>query len=262
MKYFDQIGHEFELPLSPKRIISLVPSQTELLYDLGLGEQVVGITKFCIHPQEWFKSKARVGGTKKINFDKIAALNPDLIIANKEENTKEEIEYLQNLYPVFTSNISNLEESLIMIKSLGEIVGKTQESIQLISDIETKFKELSGVLKPKNPTVLYLIWEKPYMSIGKDTFIDDMLNRCGFNNIISENKRYPEISEKELIEFRPDYIFLSSEPYPFKEKHVFEFQKIAPKSKIILVDGEYFSWYGSRLSQSSQYFIDLIDNLP
>ena len=261
MKFTDQIRHVFNLPNIPTRIISLVPSQTELLYDFGLEEKIVGITKFCIHPQEWFETKNRVGGTKKLNFDKIAALKPDLIIANKEENTKEEIEKLQKLYPVFTSDISNLTDSLEMIKLLGEIVGKVQKSNQIVKRIESNFKQLDSILKSDKKSVLYLIWKNPFMSIGKDTFIDDMLTHCGFENIISEKKRYPEISEKELREHSPDFVFLSSEPFPFKEKHVTTIQKITPRSKIVLVDGEYFSWYGSRLIYSPQYFIDLLNNL-
>lgn len=261
MKIIDQIGHQLNFKTTPKRIVSVVPSQTELLYDLGLDNEVVGITKFCIHPKEWFKSKSRVGGTKNLNFDKIAALQPDLIIANKEENTQAEIEALQEIYPVFTSDITNLSESLEMIKLVGEVVGKTQESTQLIAKIENGFKQLAEIPKPDKKTVLYLIWQNPFMSIGSDTFIDDMLNRCGLINVLKAENRYPQIDDQQIKDLNPDVIFLSSEPFPFKEKHIKNIQELVPNSKVILVDGEYYSWYGSRLIHSSQYFIDLLSNL-
>lgn len=252
----DQINHQFELKSTPTRIISLVPSQTELLYDLGLDDRVVGITKFCIHPKKWFNSKNRVGGTKTINFEKILELKPDLIIANKEENTQAEIEALQKLYPVYTSDIYNLNDSLEMMEAVGEITNTSTKAKEIIAQISTDFTALKPFEKSKR--VLYLIWKSPYMTIGKDTFINDMLNRCGFNHVQVGN-RYPELSIESIQELNPDIIFLSSEPYPFKEKHIQELKNICPNSNIHLVDGEMFSWYGSRLLKSVKYFIDLND---
>jgi ABC-type Fe3+-hydroxamate transport system substrate-binding protein len=260
MTFTDQIGHVFELKSTPKRIVSVVPSQTELLFDLGLDEKVVGITKFCIHPKEWFKSKDRVGGTKNLNLTKIAELKPDLIIANKEENTQSEIEELQELYPVYTSDISNLVESLKMIKDIG-IITNSEEKAMLISDnIQFAFDKLTSHKFIEKRT-LYFIWKNPYMSINQNRFISDMMGRCGLINVISGDVDYPEISEKEIIELNPELILLSSEPFPFKEKHIEELQKICPNTQIILVDGEYFSWYGSRLLGASDYFIGLIEKM-
>lgn len=255
----DQIKHQFELTETPKRIVSLVPSQTELLYDLGLEEKVVGITKFCIHPNKWFKTKDRVGGTKTINFEKIAALKPDLIIANKEENTQSEIEALQKLYPVYTSDIYNLDDSITMIEAVGKITNTFKKSNSIINQVKEDFDTL--IVSQKFKTVLYFIWQQPYMSIGSDTFINDMLNRCGFKNALTGKTRYPELSEEQVAGINPDLIFLSSEPFPFKENHIKEFQKMCPKSKVVLVDGEMFSWYGSRLTKAKQYFVDLIEKL-
>lgn len=260
MKITDQIGHQFELKEPPKRIISLVPSQTELLYDLGLEDKVVGITKFCIHPKEWFETKNRVGGTKTLNFKKIENLQPDLIIANKEENTQSEIEYLQERFPVYTSDISNMYESLEMITVLGDITGTKQEALSITNQIKVEFNKLSQKTKNKK-NVLYLIWQNPIMSIGTSTFIHDMLKACDFQNVLSSSERYPELSEVEINSLNPDYIFLSSEPFPFNEKHKKEFKQLFPQAKIELVDGEYFSWYGSRLQNAPQYFIDLIDKI-
>jgi len=253
MLYTDQIGHQFELSSIPKRIISLVPSQTELLYDFGLDQEVVGVTKFCIHPNVWFATKDRVGGTKTVNLEKIAKLKPDFIIANKEENTESEIKALQKLYPVYTSDISNLSESLQMIQQIGGIVGKEDESIKMVEQIQQRFNALIP-LSIKNNKALYLIWKDPYMSINQHTFINDMITRSGFQNVIENNNVYPIISEEQIKEMNPDFIFLSSEPYPFKEKHVLDLHEKFLETKIVLVDGEYFSWYGSRLLGAPNYF--------
>lgn len=259
MPFFtDQLNRKIELPFPPKRIISLVPSQTELLYDLGLRDEVVGITKFCIHPDEWFHTKTRIGGTKKIDFEKIKQLNPDLIIGNKEENEKEQIEQLMKDHKVWMSDIYTLKDALNMIVQVGTLVGKPQEAINLKLQIESQFNALNFKLSTLNSklNVAYFIWRKPFMVAGGNTFIDDMLSRCGFNNVFatSDSMRYPEVSEQQISEIKPEIILLSSEPYPFKEKHIGELQSICPEAKIIIVDGELFSWYGSRLVQAPAYF--------
>tara|TARA_B100000809_G_scaffold56168_2_gene52146 strand:- start:287 stop:1069 length:783 start_codon:yes stop_codon:yes gene_type:complete len=258
MTFTDQIGHTFELDGFPNRIISVVPSQTELLYDLGLEDRVLGITKFCIHPKEWLISKKRVGGTKNISLDKVAALNPDLIIANKEENTQAEIEALQKLYPVYTSDISNLAESIKMITDIGIITNTENEALRITVKIQLEFKKLSK-LKNELKRALYLIWKKPYMTINQNRFINNMMIRCGFVNVIKKGVNYPELSEKEIKDLNPEIILLSSEPFPFTEEHITELQSICPDAKVILVDGEYFSWYGSRLSEAPNYFMSLIN---
>ncbi len=260
MIFTDQIRHTFELKSSPLRIISVVPSQTELLYDLGLDEQVVGITKFCVHPKEWFRNKDKIGGTKSLSLDKIAELKPDLIIANKEENTQSEIEELQRLYPVYTSDISNLKESLKMIRDIGVITNSDEKADTISKKIQFEFDKLSKQ-RINNKRALYFIWQNPYMTINQSRFINDMMQRCGLVNVIKGSVDYPEISEKEMVELNPQLIFLSSEPFPFKEKHVEVFQNSCPKAKIMLVDGEYFSWYGSRLLRAPNYFIGLIEKM-
>lgn len=238
----------------PTKIISLVPSQTELLYDLGLDEEVVGITKFCIHPESWFRTKTRVGGTKQLNMDTIHRLNPDLIIANKEENVKEQVEELARHYRVWTSDINNLEDALNMISHTGEMTGRIEKAAALVNTIREKFI----ALKPSSlKTACYLIWQKPYMTVGGDTFINAMMQAAGFSNITTGKKRYPEISIDEIKKINPEYLLLSSEPFPFSEKHKAEMEKELPGIKILLVDGEYFSWYGSRLLKAPAYFEQL-----
>lgn len=254
----DHTGKFISIISSPKRIISLVPSQTELLYDLGLDESVVGITKFCVHPRKWFETKKRVGGTKNINIDIIKSLQPDLIIANKEENVREQIELLEEYCPVFTTNVSDLSSALKMIKDIGTIT-QTNEIADVISvTILEKFNALS---LNRSLRALYLIWKNPYMAAGGNTFINDMMHHAGLLNVLSDLERYPQLSERDIIDLKPDIILLSSEPYPFKTKHIVELEQIYPNAHIILLDGEMFSWYGSRMLYSGDYFITLNQQL-
>jgi len=248
-----------QLGYLPKRIISLVPSQTELLHYLKLDTETVGITKFCVHPESWFKEKARVGGTKTISIDKINRLQPDLIIANKEENVKEQVERLAAVYPVWVTDVNNFSDALLMIKDIGNLTGKSGAALGLIQAIRTQFDMLSPSVSL--PKTAYLIWKKPYMTIGGDTFIHDMLSQCGFDNIYANTTRYPEISIDDLENAGCQLLLLSSEPYPFKQKHIDELQRLLPKTKILLVDGEMFSWYGSRLLKSAGYFKRIIDGI-
>lgn len=240
------------------RIISVVPSQTELLYDLGLDTEVVGITKFCVHPDEWFRKKSRVGGTKNLNFEKIHELQPDLILANKEENTKEEIEELQKAYPVYISDIHTVEDAFEMMREIGRLTNKEQRAESIITEIISQRKEHK--IEKKSIRTLYLIWREPYMAAGSDTFIHSMMLEAGFANCV-EGARYPTLSAEEIKGLEPELILLSSEPYPFKEKHIQELIDILPTSKILLTDGELFSWYGSRMSGSFAYFRALNEEL-
>ncbi len=248
----DQMGRRVEVPRYPQRIVSLVPSQTELLFDLGLENRIVGITKFCIHPEDKVKAYKKVGGTKRFRMEVIDALQPDLIIGNKEENYKEGIEHLEQRYPVWMSDIYTLDDALNMMQQLGAITGTTDKARNIALAIESSFEELKPDAHLKK--VAYLIWKDPYISVGHSTFINEMLYRCGWQNVFNELGRYPEVSAEMLQAAQPELILLSSEPYPFKEKHLNEFKAICPGSRIELVDGELFSWYGSRLLQSAAYF--------
>lgn len=260
--YTDQTGHTIELSAQPKRIVSLVPSQTELLADLGLEAEVVGITKFCIHPNTWFRNKTRIGGTKDVKPERVAALKPDLIIANKEENVKEQVEALRTIAPVWTSDINTLEDAYDMIIQLGEITDRATEANDILQKTKTAFAELEKKpLKLKAKTCLYLIWKDPYMSVGADTFIHDMLTRCGLVNLLANQNRYPTITAEQIKTLSPEIILLSSEPYPFKEKHIAALQDLLPSTHITLVDGEMFSWYGSRLMQAHAYFCGLSERI-
>lgn len=250
MLYIDQMQRRVEVPENPRRIVSLVPSQTELLYTLGLEKEVVGLTKFCIHPPHWRKEKKVIGGTKNFRLEKIRELQPDLIIGNKEENYREGIEALEKEFPVWMSDIFTLADALQMMEAIGRITNRQEKSRQLAAAIATGFQQLKSL--PSIPS-LYFIWQKPYMAVGGNTFIDEMLHRCGFANLLSGKDRYPELSAEEIKALDPSLILLSSEPYPFQEKHVARFKEICPRAEVMVVDGEMFSWYGSRLQEAVPY---------
>ncbi len=254
MLFTDALNNTIELDGYPKRIISLVPSQSELLWDLGLRSELIGITKFCIHPKVMFKSVARVGGTKTLSIEKIRALKPDLIIGNKEENEKMQIESLQHEFKVWMSDIYNLDDALKTIDCIGELTGTQHKAQEISTSVKRSFNDLSV----SNKNVLYLIW-KPYMAAGKATFIGDMITGLGLKNVIEDSaSRYPELTLEAIKHLNPEVILLSSEPFPFKEKHMDELRAILPGAKIVLVDGELFSWYGSRLLKSVDYFNNLL----
>ncbi len=261
MLFTDQLQNQIILNAFPKRIISLVPSQTELLFDLGLNEEIVGVTKFCVHPKEKVKHIKKIGGTKKLAIDKIRALKPDLIIGNKEENQKEDIELLMQEFPVWMSDIYNLNDALCMIKAIGELVDKKLVAENMALEIELSFNQLLIACKNRPlKKVVYFIWKAPNMLAGTHTYINEMLKYCGLKNIIQQ-QRYPVFTDKALGELQPDLILLSSEPYPFTHKHILAYKNIWPQAKVELVDGEMFSWYGSRLKLAANYFKQINSNL-
>ncbi len=255
----DMMGRSLTLNGPPNRIICLVPSLSELLYSLKLKEKVVGISKFCIHPEEWHKEKVKVGGTKKVNFKIIKQLQPDLIIANKEENNEEDIKLLSQNYPVWVSDINSFDDALHAIEWIGEITDSEKEAQKLIFFIHKSWSYLSPFDLRKRSCV-YLIWNDPIMLAGKKTYINDILSRINFENL-EEKTRYPIRSIEDLIKLKPEYLFLSSEPFPFTEKHRLYFSKILPETKVVLVDGEMFSWYGPRMRAAADYFGDFLNGL-
>jgi ABC-type Fe3+-hydroxamate transport system substrate-binding protein len=257
--FIDQLNDTIEVRFPPRRIVSLVPSQTELLFDLGLENEVVGITKFCIHPSHWKQEKKIIGGTKNFNIALIDSLTPDLIIGNKEENDEQGIHELKKKYPVWMSDIYDLEDATAMIRSIGELTDTSARANQINDQINLSFQSLQK--SPRKKRVLYMIWRNPWMAAGGKTFINAMLQNIGFENCLSSGSRYPELTTKEILELSPELIFLSTEPFPFKQNHIEELQYLVPKAKIMLVDGEMFSWYGSRLIQAPKYFDGLLNEV-
>jgi len=256
--FTDQLNRQVVVNYPPKQIISLVPSQTELLFELGLKDEIIGTTKFCVHPEKSCAAKTKVGGTKKLNIELIRGLKPDLIIGNKEENSKADIDLLAEEFPVWMSDVSNLEEAMLTITQIAELVDRQPEAAYLNFLINAGFTDLQTLALQHgiDKKVAYLIWKDPFMAAGRHTFISDILMKTGLTNVIKED-RYPEISLEHLISLEADIIFLSSEPYPFKEKHLEELKAALPGSKIMLVDGQIFSWHGSRMVKAVQYLFQL-----
>jgi ABC-type Fe3+-hydroxamate transport system substrate-binding protein len=260
--FTDQLGNLIDLEFPPKRIISLVPSQTELLFDLGLDDEIIGVTKFCVHPVIKTMLKQKIGGTKRVDIEMIRQLKPDLIIGNKEENDRSDIELLQTEFNVWMSDIQTLEESTEMIFKLGQLLDRDPEANYLNHLINAGFNDLRTLAQSNSRSmrVAYAIWRKPYMFAGSFTFINEILGYAGLSNVVSK-ERYPELSLEEIGDLEPELILLSSEPYPFKEKHILEIKATLPEVEIRLVDGELFSWYGSRLVKSVGYLFNLRDEL-
>jgi ABC-type Fe3+-hydroxamate transport system substrate-binding protein len=247
-----------QLNVEPKRIISLVPSQTSLLHALGLGERVIGITKFCTEPNSWRLDKSIVGGTKNPTIDKIKNLRPDLIIANREENRKEDVEKMAEEFPVWVTDVNDLPSALNMIQDLGELTGHKTEATDLVKKIAAGFEQLSHKVSQRKLPAAYLIWKDPWMSIGGDTFIHDMMHRAGLENLFGDLNRYPVIDINLLREKKCPLLLLSSEPYPFSKKHLSELSKLLPHCRIELVDGMKFSWYGDQLLHTPEYLTDFL----
>ena len=256
----DQLQRMIQLDAIPKRIVSLVPSQTELLCDLGLEDHIVGITKFCVHPHHLLTSKTIVGGTKQVKYDKIKALNPDIILCNKEENAKDMIAELEKITAVHISDIYTLEDTFNLIAMYGALFNTSEKADTIVEGIKKSKSEFDDFIAIKPfKTVAYFIWKSPWMVAGNDTFINHLLGQNKLDNIFSNVNRYPEV-DVENNNITPDLVFLSSEPFPFKKEHIKEVQIYFPDSKILVVDGEMFSWYGSRLLKAFEYFKVLSEN--
>ncbi len=253
-EFTDQVGRKVHLEKAPLRIVSTVPSQTELLYDLGLGDNVVGITAYCVHPKNWIKEKTIIGGTKDLQIEKIRSLKPDLILGNKEENIKNQIEALAKDFPVWLSDIITVDDATNMIAAVGNICDKQNEAEAINSEIN----RLRQKLREKNTTpktAAYFIWKDPYMVTGDATFINSMLQEANLINVVQNHKdRYPVFTLQELAELKPEVVLLSSEPYSFTTGDLHEIAPHFPKSTLRIVDGEMFSWYGSRMIKALKYF--------
>ena len=245
----DALGRPVRLTAPPRRVVSLVPSQTELLADLGLDDEVVGLTRFCVHPAGWKAAKTIVGGTKNVDIERVRRLAPDLVIANKEENVREQVEAIAAFAPVYVTDVADVAGAVAMIREVGALVGRADRAGRLADKVDAGFAELATPPGP-TPRALYLIWRDPWMAVGGDTFISDVLERGGWTNATAACDRYPALSDAEVRALAPDVVLLPSEPYPFREAHVAEVQALVPDAQVALADGEAFSWYGSRLRRT------------
>lgn len=251
MQVTDAMGTTITFTAVPRRIVSVVPSLTELLYALDLDEEVVGITKFCVHPVQWHQTKTRIGGTKNPNIETIKNLHPQIVIASKEENTADDVAALRRFVPVYVTDVKDLPTAQEAITAIASILDREEKGAALCKQIAVAFDALPSFAQL---SAVYLIWQEPMMTVGGDTFIHSMMQHCGLKNSLADAQRYPQLTEEALVALSPKVLLLSSEPYPFKEKHVAHFKSLLPKTKVVLADGEMFSWYGSRLLHAPDYF--------
>jgi ABC-type Fe3+-hydroxamate transport system substrate-binding protein len=254
----DALGQSVAMKTPPQRIVSLVPSQTELLHHLGLEDRVVGLTRYCVRPPHWSRTKTIVGGTKKVRSPLVAALRPDLILANKEENTEADVEALRAIAPVYVTDVSDLAGAVAMVRALGELTDRRRTAERCADEIERRFSALEPGPELR---AAYLIWKDPIMTVGADTFIHDIMKRAGLANVFAHMSRYPTLTPEALASANPEVVLLSSEPYPFGASHLQYFTSILPSARIILADGELFSWYGSRMISAPEELLALRTSL-
>jgi len=255
----DALNSKISLLKPPERIVSLVPSVSYTLDYFGVDNQVVGITRFCKLPQSWRKKKTIIGGTKDIKIDRIKALQPDLIIANKEENNKEAVELLRDIAPVYVSDVFDFTTNNKFINDLGILLHKAEVSKKIIEGISLKLSYLQNTRKTYRS--VYFIWQNPWMTVGGDTFIHQMMFYAGFANLYANQKRYPVTNIEELKDLKPEIVFLSSEPFPFKVKHQKILQSYLTDTSILLVEGEAFTWFGAYMLYGLDYLLTLKRNL-
>jgi ABC-type Fe3+-hydroxamate transport system substrate-binding protein len=243
----------------PERIVSLVPSTTETLFALGASARVVGVTRFCVHPEE-ARARARViGGTKNPDVEAILSLEPDLILANQEENRREDVEKLRERVPVRVFFPTNVAQAVADIRSLGELLDEPEAALSIAEEIERALAAVRTAAR-RSKRYLYFIWRRPYMVAGPGTFIDALLAEAGFVNASPADRgRYPEMGSEEIARSGAEVFFLSSEPFPFVEKHRAE---LGAETRTVLVDGELLSWHGARLALGLPYLRSLAEGLP
>ncbi len=258
-KVTDALGREIIYNFPPQRIVSLVPSITELLFDIGVGDKVAGVTDYCIYPAE-AKTKPKIGGTKTPNLQKIRELQPDLILAEKSENAKKRTLEIAREFPVYVFEVKDFDSAINMIRTAGDLVGKRPEARILSEKIMQKFIDYNIDFGQK--TVFFPVWKNPYITVGKNTFINSMLNLIGLKNVFEDKEgNYPKVSDKEIKQNCPDFIFLTNEPYNFQDTDAQEFRQLCPASKVVFVKGEMFIWFGSRMLLAADYFLTLKESL-
>ena len=238
----DQLGRRLSLSAAPRRIVSLVPSITELLAEYRLDGEVVGITKFCTHPSRWFTTKPRIGGTKTIDVERIRALRPDLVIANQEENDRAAVETLMREFPVYVSRVATLADADELFDHLGKLTDREAAATQWHAEhraLLNRHRNRFGGAR-----AAYFIWRDPYMVAGGDTYIHAVMRHLGLVNVFGDRARYPTVTLAACAALDVQRVLLSSEPFPFQAKHIAEMRTQLPDAQYALVDGRAFSWYG------------------
>jgi ABC-type Fe3+-hydroxamate transport system substrate-binding protein len=237
----------------PPRIVSLVPSLTEALFSLGMGDRVVGVTEYCVHPAEAVAALPKLGGTKNPDVAAIVALRPDLVLANREENKRRDVERLEAAgVPVWVTYPRTVVEGARLLRELAERGGRRAEIASLVEPLEAALEQ-ARAQRPARPTRVFCpIWKRPWMSVGRDTYADDLLTVCGGENVFGarDERRYPLVTEEEILEAAPEVIVLPDEPYAFGPRDAAELGRLevpaARSGRIHLIDGTLVSWYGPR----------------
>jgi ABC-type Fe3+-hydroxamate transport system substrate-binding protein len=248
-----------------RRIVSLVPSTTELLCALGLADALVGVTVYCVEPRDVVRTKTRVGGEKDPDLDAIRALGPDLVVANIEENTREHVEALRAAgIRVWLTYPRSVAESLTMIRELGEVTGAEAAARALLDELTPLYADLRARLAGRRPTrVFYPIWREPWMTVGHDTYIHDLLATCGGASVFVDRARYPTVTLDEVAGREPEVVLLPDEPFRFRRAHLRDFDAYPAMpavrdGRLHLVDGKPFSWHGPRLADALRTVPDLL----
>lgn len=254
----DWSGRRHEPASGRARIVSLVPSITELLFDLGLGSQVVGRTHYCVHPEPAISTVPSVGGTKKIVMERLKTLAPTHVIVNVDENPKDMAQAIAELgIAVVVTHPLGPDDNLALYRLIGRLFGREREAEILCLQLDRALRELRAAAKDwPARKVLYLIWRDPWMTVGENTYIARMLALAGWRNIVcSPDLRYPEITIDRTLLQSLDLVLFSSEPFPFRQTDIAAFDAAFPGARParILIDGEMISWYGSRAIQGLGY---------
>jgi ABC-type Fe3+-hydroxamate transport system substrate-binding protein len=263
----DALGKHHEVAAGTARIVSLVPSITELLFDLGLGAQLVGRTGFCVHPTDRVRKVSKVGGTKTIDVPRIKRLQPTHLIVNIDENPQALVEEVARFVPhVIVTHPTHVRDNLALYRLLGGIFGRDEQAGTLCRRFESAYAQCTGQAAgwPRQK-VLYLIWKSPWMTVSTDTYIADMLSAIGWNNAAPKsNVRYPTVELTPRTLAGVSFVLLPSEPYGFRERHCVEILELLPpgsKTRVALIDGAMTSWYGSRAIEGLDYLAAFRMNL-
>lgn len=254
IRVVDGIARQVELPAPPRRIVSLVPSTTETLFALGVGDRLVGRTRYCVHPARELADVPEVGGTKSPRLAELAALRPDLVLANEEENKPALWPRLELLAPLYVAYPRTVDEALHDLRTTARLVGAEARGDELVATCQAARAELARVRRPF--TYAYLIWKDPWMAVGPDTFVASMLAEVGGRCALNTDERYPRLELDALVAADPDVVYLSSEPYAFTAEHAAELGRLAERAR--LVDGELCSWHGARMVRALPYLAELL----
>jgi ABC-type Fe3+-hydroxamate transport system substrate-binding protein len=245
-------------------MVSLVPSITETLFALGAGDRVVGVTDYCVHPSEKVATRTRVGGTKNPKLDRVLGLCPDLVIANREENRRRDVERFEGAgVRVWVTYARSIEEALREMQDLGAALHAEEAARRIVLEVEEGRAEARARARAPRARVVALVWKRPYMSVNRDTFAHDMLVHSGGENPFADReRRYPRITEKDIEEARPDAILLPTEPYAFEERDRQELLGVpcpaTETGRVHIVEGELLSWYGPRMGRALRSFSKLL----